>query len=175
MNFKNTYQEYGIITKCLHLLVAILVIGMLTVGFLLSTIGSPIVYNLHKLTGLFVLLLSIVMMIWVILNQKPAYPITMPHWQRILAKSVQHTMLLLIFLMPLSGWIFTTAAGKAPRIFNITLALPGIPQNHSIVAFFLQCHIIIAFLLITFLSIHTIGALKHLLINRDGVFQRMFW
>lgn len=173
MSIKNTYQDYGMVSKLLHLLIAIAVICMLSVGFFMDDIGIKAVYLIHKFTGLCILTLAILMIFWKSINPKPAYPITMPRWQQILAKSVQHSLLLLIILMPLSGWIFSTAAGKPPVFFGTQLPMPFIPLSHNIKEFFAETHKIIAWIIIGFVSIHVLGAMKHWFIDKDGIVQRM--
>lgn len=173
MSIKNTYQDYGVISKILHLLIAISVVGMLACGFFMDDIGLKQVFLIHKFTGLVVLTLAILMIIWEMFNQKPAYPVTMPKWQQILAKAVQHSLLLLVVLMPLSGWIMATAAGKPPEFFGTQLPMPFIPLNHGVKEFFEEIHKILAWVILAFLSLHVLGAIKHWLIDKDGVVQRM--
>jgi len=176
MSLKNTYQDYGAISKLLHLLVALSVIGMLVIGFFMDDIKFivPNVGAIHKVTGLIVLSLAGLMILWETFNQKPAYPITMPRWQQILAKTIQHSLLLLIILMPLSGWIMATAAGKPPAILGFALPMPFIPQSHGLKEFFGQTHSVLAWIILAFVSIHALGAIKHWIIDKDGIMQRMW-
>ena len=174
MSLRNTYQSYGLISKLLHAIIALLVICMLSVSFFMSDIGISNIYTIHKLTGLSILSFAIIMLVWELFNPKPAYPITMARWEQILAKSVHHCLLLLIILMPMSGWIFSTAAGKPPMLINITLPFPGIAHSQTVIHLFKDAHKVIAWIIIGLLSLHILVALKHWLLNKDGIMQRMW-
>ena len=174
MTLRNTYQSYGLISKSLHAIIAVLIIGMLSISFFMSDIGIHSIYTLHKLTGLLILSLGTLMIIWELVNQKPAYPVTMARWEQILATSVHHLLLLLIIIMPLSGWIFSTAGGKPPTLLGIPLAMPGISLSITVKSFFKDTHKIMAWIILALVSFHVLAALKHWLFNKDGIIQRMW-
>lgn len=173
MSFFNTKQTYGSITRSLHWLLAILIIVMLTVGLLLDTFHSPLMTQLHKLTGLVVLALAFLMIIWGMVTVKPDYPNSMPRWQIIIAKSVEHSMLLCALLMPISGWIFSTAAGKPPHLGSLFFSMPYIGMNPALIAFFKPLHTYVAYLLIGLVSIHALASLCHHFILKDSVLKKM--
>jgi cytochrome b561 len=173
MSLMNTQDSFGSVTRTLHWLLAVLVIGMLTIGLLLDDIGSPLVYQLHKLTGLVVLTVAIISIIWNMCNIRPGYPASVPRWQQIIAKSVQHLMLLGALIMPLSGWAFATAAGKPPAIGSLTLAMPFIGPNPTIIHWGVTIHGFVANILIGLIAIHTLAALTHHFVLKDNIFKRM--
>jgi cytochrome b561 len=172
---KNTEKNYGLITRILHALMAIFVIGMLTIGLLLSKFKDAELYNLHKLTGLFVLVLSMSFILWIFANKKVAYPTNMQKWECILAKSIQHMLLLFVVFMALSGWIFSSAAQKAPQLFNMYLGIPYMSHNPHLIIIFKKIHKLLVWGIIGLLSIHSLAAIKHLVIDKDSIFERMFW
>lgn len=173
MSLMNTATSYGSLTRLLHWLLAALLIGMLTIGLLLDNIGSPLVYQLHKLTGLLVLTVALANIIWNLFNVRPGYPVTVSRVQQIVAKSVQHLMLLGAVLMPLSGWIFSTAAGKPPQIGGLILAMPGISQNPELLSFFRPMHTYVAYTLIALISMHVLAAFAHHFILKDDILKKM--
>lgn len=173
MSLMNTQDNYGSITRTLHWLLAILIIGMLTVGLLLDDIGSPLVYQIHKFTGLVVLSLAIVSILWNMCNIRPGYPSSVPRWQQIIAKSVQHLMLLGALIMPLSGWIFSTAAGKPPALGSLALPMPFISQNPALIHWGVEIHGYVGYALIALISIHTLAALTHQFVLKDNILRRM--
>lgn len=175
MQFKNTYQNFGIVAKLLHGLIAITAIAMLSVGFFMSDFNNGTIYVIHKFTGLLLLCLVLLLVIWKSFNPKPAYPVTLSRLEQILAIAVQHSLLLLMVLMPMAGWLFTTAAGKPPQIGHWALPLPGVPLSPLLVRIGKTIHYYCAWLLIVFISIHSLAAFKHWFFNKDGIMQRMWW
>ncbi len=99
---KNTPKQYGSITKIFHWTIALLIIGMLCLGFFMS---GPIV-NVHKLVGLLILVLVAARLIWKLFNPQPTLPETVSHLEKIAARSVQGLLYLCMFGMPLSGWVW---------------------------------------------------------------------
>ena len=77
--------------------------------------------------------------------------------------------------MPLSGWIMSVAADRTPVYFGMFKApLPWIGVNKDLSKFMNHTHEIISWVLIAFISLHILGALKHYFIDKDKVLQRMW-
>jgi cytochrome b561 len=178
MELKNDNQHYGIVEKILHWLMALPTILMLSVSFFFDDFSKTTKHTMvgaHKLIGISIFLLAIIFLIWKKINIKPAFPQNMPRWQIFLARFVHHLLMLAIIIMPLAGWIMTTAAGKPPKIASVALNFPGIPLDEALSGFCWNIHATVAWLLIGLISLHVLGALKHALINKDGVLRRMWF
>src|SRR3990167_4733132 len=70
----NTTDTYGSVSKFLHWIIALLVICMLAFGFFMDDIPKEykgLVYNIHKLTGLAILLLMLLRVLWGLMNARP--------------------------------------------------------------------------------------------------------
>ena len=172
-------EHYAIGSKILHWLIAVLVILMLSGGFFMEDLDpslKPLVYMLHKSIGLSILGLMFIRLGWIIHHGKPQLPRSVSRIERILSHAVQHSFYLLLFLMPLSGWILSTAAGRSPVYFGLMMIpFPGIPLNDSLAELMKECHEVIAYILIGLIVLHISGALKHHWIDKDGFLRRMFW
>jgi cytochrome b561 len=113
--------------------------------------------------------------IWLMISGRPALPASTPYWEKALARIVQYGFYLLLIAMPLSGWIMSTAADKAPHFFGLfVLPFPGIVPNQALAETLAKVHEILAYILITFILLHVAGALKHYFIDRDGVLGTMW-
>jgi len=163
--------------KYLHWLVALLVFGMLFVGFLLGYLPSaikPTAYMLHKSVGLTLLGLMLLRLIWVVCLKKPALPEAMPRWEYLLARFVQHSLYLFLFAMPLSGWLMATASNKIPVYFGwLRVPFPGILPDKALAHWMSEAHYFIAYILLGLIALHTVGALKHRFIDKDDVLNSM--
>lgn len=177
MSCKNSSNQYGSISKFFHWTIAILVIVMLCFGFFLGDLPKAMkgtAYMLHKSTGLLILALMILRILWTLINPKPQLPDTIPSYQRFLSHSVHYLLYVLVLIMPISGWILTMAANKVPSFYGLfQVPLPLIPHSKALAMNASQAHTIIAWLIIGFLSLHILAALKHLFINKDEIFSRM--
>lgn len=179
MSICNTTVKYGKVTKSFHFITAILIIGMLIVGSLMGDIGDKgvkgQVYMIHKLTGLLILAVGVLFVLWSTCNKKPVYPLGMKCWEKALAKIVQLSLYALIIAMPLSGWVLSSAAGHNPNFFGLfEIPMPLIPHSKMLSQTAGDLHYYFAWSLFWLITLHVLGALKHHFIDRNNVMKRMF-
>lgn len=175
MSLKNTTSTYGSVTKFLHWLIFLLVFVMIIGGFCLGYVPKEykgVVYNLHKLTGLTILLLMLIRLGWKMLNVKPMLPADTTVWQRRAERAVHDLLYLLIIVMPLAGWIGSSSAGKAPHIGDISFGLP-IPENEALIGTMFSIHGWVAYGIIALVTVHVVAALYHHYVKKDNVLRRM--
>ena len=125
----------------------------------------------HSFNGLFILTLAVVRLWWRIKNPPPPYPDSMPDWQKKTAKAVTHLFYFLFFYMPIVGIAhaitYQDTLVEPLQLFNLTVAPGDITQVFHVM------HNLGRLLFSALVIIHIGAALKHLVIDRDGVFQRM--
>lgn len=164
---------------------AILIISLLGFGkFTASLDETSATYvsfiQLHKSFGITVLLLAVLRIVWRMAHTPPATPVDGPVWQR-LAASVTHGLLyLLMFALPITGWVMVSAS---PLNIDTVLfgvipwphlpVLPTLDSRESVAHLFHTLHEQSGHILIAMLLLHIGAALKHHLIDRDGVLLRM--
>lgn len=168
--------RYSTGSKILHWLIAIIVIVMLTAGFFLGDLPKqyrPTAFFFHKSFGLTVLFLMVIRLLWIAFTGKPNLPITVSFWQKALARSVQFSLYLFLFAMPLSGWIMAVSANKPPPFFGLFHANLPIAPNKNLAHFMNDLHTVFAWTLIVLILLHIAGGLKHYFIDKDRVLQSM--
>lgn len=172
---KNTSSAYGSVAKFLHWLIAVLLIGMLTFGYFLDDIPKDykgMVYNIHKLTGLTILTLMVIRVLWALINPRPKLPRNTPLWQRIAARATHDSLYFFAILMPLAGWIGSSAAEKYPHLGSFQFKLP-VPHEKSMIELSFNVHETVAIILIAFISLHVLAAFYHHYVKKDDVMRRM--
>lgn len=172
-----TTQHYRAGAKWLHWLIALAVFGMLGVGLYMTGMRiSPQkiqLYMTHKSVGLTVLALMIVRVAYRLKNPAPALPVDIPRWQKA-ASNVSHSLLyLLLFAMPISGWLMNGASGFPMKYFGLVRVPDLVARNQENLALFKAMHFYIAWTLIALITVHVLAALKHHFIDRDSVLRRM--
>ena len=129
-------------------------------------------YSYHKWIGITVLLLFVPRILWRITHRPPA-PLAMPAWQHRIAESTYHLLYLLMFLVPLSGWLMSSAKGFQVVYFGV-LPLPDLVGKSEDLGDLLKgVHEALNFGLLALVGLHVAGALKHVIIDRDGTLRRM--
>ena len=172
---KNTATKYGAVSKSFHWLMSMIIISLIIVGFIMTSMDKSALkfslYDTHKLTGLFLLLLVLPRLIWRLANITPSLAF-LPKWERVLDRLGQYMLYLLMLAMPISGWCMSTAAGYIPSIGGFEIAAP-ISQSESLASIFKEIHFISAWILVAILVLHLVGALKAHLIDKNYILKRM--
>lgn len=169
--------RYTATAIALHWLAALLILGNVAFGLYMVDLQlSPAklrYYSWHKWVGVTVFLLSAARLLWRLSHRAPPLPGTMPAWQRA-AANVSHALLyVLFFAAPLSGWLFSSAAGF-PTVYLGLVQLPDLVEKNRELAEVLKVvHRVATWSLGALAVIHAAAALKHHLLDRDDVLARM--
>jgi cytochrome b561 len=169
--------QYTPIAIALHWLAAALILGNLAFGYYVVDLPlSPAklkYISWHKWAGVTIFLLSAIRLLWKLGHRAPPLPSTMPDWQRRAARASHHLLYLLFFAVPLTGWLFSSAAGF-PVVYLGVLPLPDLVGKDKELAEVLQtAHHGANYLLASLLVLHMAAALKHHVVDRDDVLARM--
>lgn len=161
------------LARLLHWLMALLILAMLFIG--VSMVGDlstrhPLLVELHKATGLALLVLVVLRIALRLSLAHPPLPRTLPPLQRLAAGASHALLYLLMLAMPLLGWAMLSAGGY-PR----PLQLPAIaPHDLQLYAILRQAHGWAGYVLFATVLLHLAAALMHALVHRDGVLRSMW-
>lgn len=171
-------QRYTKTAMLLHWLIALLIISAFALG--LTMVDIPGItptklkyFSWHKWIGCTVFGLACLRLLWRLFNPAPAYPASMSKWQKQAANAVHVLLYVLIFGVPLSGYFYSLAAG-IPVVYLGLFHMPVfIDPNPELKPILKSVHYVLNMILLGGFSLHVLGALKHLIIDRDGTFKRM--
>lgn len=160
----------------LHWLVAVLIFSALILGWTMTSMDiSPQrlkAYNYHKWIGVTVLWLGLLRLLWKLTHKAPPLP-PMPRWQQLAAHAGHGLLYLLMLGIPVTGWIYSNAAGY-PIVYLGRIPLPTlVGRNRALAAQWVQVHHVLAFALAVVIAGHVLAALHHQFIVRDGTLRRM--
>ncbi|SRR5579883_40557 len=177
MPLRNTDTRWGGVAQTFHWLIAILILAQGAIGLTMVDLGmTPTkvkVFALHKSIGLTVLALALLRLAWRLTQRVPRDP-PMPRWQHIAAR-VSHVLLyVLILALPLSGWLFNSAANFPLEWFGV-VHVPSLTQglDPTLKTWSLRAHVVLFWILIGALTVHVAAALWHHFVRRDDVLLRM--
>ncbi|MBS0353348.1 MAG: cytochrome b [Proteobacteria bacterium] len=159
-----------------HWLIAILILAAFPLGLYMHELTlSPTklkLYSYHKWIGMTVLLLFVPRILWRLTHRPPA-PLPMPAWQHKIAEGTHHLLYLLMFLVPLSGWLMSSAKGFQVVYFGV-LPIPDlIGKDKGLGELLEEMHEVLSWSLISLVGLHLAGALKHHIIDKDSTLRRM--
>lgn len=177
MGWRNTPETFGTLTKTLHWVMALLVIGLLGVGLWMGGLeNNPTkfrIYALHKSFGICVLALVFTRMLWHVYSRKPGFVEGMKPWEKLAAHAAHIFLYIAMIGMPLTGWLMSSAKGYTVTVF-FTFDLPHLMgENEKLAGIFAQTHTYLGYTLIAAVAVHIGAALKHHVINKDATLKRM--
>ena len=170
-------DRYSPVAIAFHWLLAIAIIGSFCVGLYMADLPmSPArlkLFNWHKWAGITILALSALRLLWRLTHRPPA-DVPMPPWQR-RAAHVTHIVLYgLFFLVPLSGWAYTSSTGFPVVVFGLIPLPDFVPVDKALAEILKSRHHMLAFALAFVVLLHIAAALKHHFLDRDGLLLRMW-
>lgn len=169
-------EHYTRTAVALHWTIAGLIICAFALGWVMTDMRiSPLklkMFNWHKWVGITVLTLAAVRLIWRLTHRAPPM-VPMAAWQRLAANALHGALYVLMFLQPISGWVYSNAAGF-PVVYLGLVPLPNlVAKDKALADVMMERHETIGWLLFIALLLHALAALKHHFIDRDTTLRRM--
>lgn len=158
---------------------AILIIGQLTLGIYMTDMPKGGLrkefYGLHKGIGILILFLLIARVLWYLKNIQPSLPFNIPLWEQRVSHFFHGLLYVLMFLLPLTGWLMSSAGGYPVSFFGL-FTLPNlISQNKTLGNFFGDAHTYLGYIFIAVIVLHVLAALHHHFIKKNNVLRKMLF
>ena len=169
--------------RLLHWLIAVSLLPLFALGLWMTARASAnlwddqtnLLYGLHKAFGFAVLLMMMARLVLKACLAAPPYPANMSSRLALVAKLMHGLLYILLVAVPLLGWAGVTAYPALITVSGQHLpAMPLIVQNEALAKKLFAAHGTLALVLGALIIVHVCAALKHLFINRDEIFARMW-
>ncbi|HEY7787091.1 MAG TPA: cytochrome b [Casimicrobiaceae bacterium] len=169
-------ERYNHGAIALHWITAALIVANLLLG--LSMVALPISprklqwYLVHKSIGVTIFLLTSLRLAWRAVHPHPQ-PVPMPAWQRRSAVAAHALLYLLLLVIPISGWLYSSATGVQVVYLGV-IPLPNlVAKDKALGDALLIVHITLNSALFAVVCIHVAAAIRHHFVDRDAVLARM--
>ena len=130
-------------------------------------------FSWHKWIGVTVFMLALARVAWRLAHPAPAWETQFPLWQQRAATAMHVVLYLLIVVIPLTGWLYSSATG-VPTVYLGVMRLPDlIAKDKALAELLKSVHVTLNYTLLVLVAMHAAAALQHHFIARDGVLQRM--
>ena len=182
-------RRYTSLAITFHWLVAVGIILNLALTWIWPVVADeqvrPLI-NLHKSVGITVLGLAVMRLLWRFAHRPPPLPTGYKAWEVRLSHWTHIALYVLIFAMPLTGWIMDSAWKGAAENPMYLFGLFEWPRIGFIMALdpatklavhdgFGEAHDIIGKLVYVLAGLHILGALKHQFLDGQRELQRMWY
>lgn len=174
---KNTEDNYGLIAKILHWVIALSIISLITVGFIMHDMEpSPEkyeLYGLHKASGVLVLILVTLRILWRFSNKVVQPPADLPNILKLAARSGHFLLYVFMLLMPISGIVMSHFGGHDISVFGLFIIPSAVDKIPQISGLAHEVHVLGIWAFIAIIVIHVGAAFYHHFIRHDNVLMRM--
>lgn len=177
-------QRYPFGWRVLHWLMAALVLTTIPIGLTMAAraeenifdVVTNTFYAMHKAIGFTILILIFVRIVVRARSGAPPYPAVMSRALVLAAKSLHYLLYVFLVVTPLLGWAGVTAYPALGIAGGLSLPpFPFVPQDQALAERIFEIHGMFAIALGILVLGHIGAALRHLVIERDGIFQRMWF
>jgi cytochrome b561 len=168
--------HYNRVARILHWTIGTLIIANILLGIFHDPLGEMFAaMPLHKSIGFTVLGLSLFRLAWRITHPAPPLPAAMPGWEKAAALSLHWIFYALMIILPMTGWIFSSAA-KYPLSFFGLFDIPklDVQPKTPLQQGAHNAHVVLGYLWAVLLVGHIGAALRHHFLLKDGVLGRMW-
>ena len=177
MSLKNPSDRWGGVSQLLHwttvvLILAIAYIG-LTMGDLPNGPDKIRTYALHKSIGLTILALVALRVLWRLYAGAPRPVPGSPRWQERIASLTHVGIYVLLFAMPISGWVLNSSAGYPLQWFGLFNLPDIVGESHELHEAAETAHELMFWLLALMVAAHAGAAFYHHLFQQDATLARM--
>jgi cytochrome b561 len=178
MLLQPTKEKYPAAIRILHWLMALMIIGLLTAGLVMTDMqrddpNRSLVYGLHKSFGLTVLMLAILRFALKVKLGAPPLPGVIPARERLLASLGHWALYGFMFAMPVSGYLMSASMGLPVKWFGAALPkLVSVDRVRGRLAG--DFHAWAAYALIGLLALHVGAVLLHYFKERVNLLKRMW-
>jgi cytochrome b561 len=163
--------------KTLHWLILALLIAQFIFAWTMPHIGrnTPVttLISLHFTVGVCILAVAVVRLAWRLTHGEPKPEDSVPPWQVQSARVIHWLLYVLLFVVPILGWI--NASWRNMPIVMVGHPLPQLVATRAPGwSWTGDVHTILAtYVMLALVGLHVAAALYHYFIRRDRVLQRM--
>ena len=169
--------RYSAVAQGFHWLIAALIVVQFTLGWTAGNlpIGARKLARLdwHKSFGMTILMLAVLRLLWRLFHRPPELPAGMTAIERQLARATHVLFYVLLFVMPLTGWVMSSAKNFSVSWFHQFTWPNLIGPNERAFDLLRTTHDTLSWLLFALASLHILAALKHHFWHKDDVLKRM--
>jgi len=169
--------RYSAVAQAFHWIIAALIVTQ----FVLANLALDLPLGVHKLAlfarhksvGMTILMLAVLRLAWRLKNPAPPLPPGMSPLERLLARATHTAFYVLLFAMPVTGLLMSSAKNYSVSWFGLFTWPNLIGQNEAAFEALRTTHDWLSYVLFAIAVLHILAALKHHFWNKDDVLLRM--
>ena len=179
MALSNSSARWGAVSQAFHWVI----VWALLAQFVLASVAEELPIGLdklatlarHKSIGITLLLLAVLRLAWrwSQRSHSPALPADLKRYERLLAQLIHPGLYGLLFALPLSGWLMSSAKHYTVSWFGWVTLPDLVAPNETLFEVLKGTHELLANALLVLAALHVAAALLHHFMRKDTVLTRM--
>ena len=174
MILRNSLTEYGFISKVFHWLSAAVLIIQIPLGFFLVDMDFSekrlTIESIHVVLGLSLFYLTLLRLIYKLLNPTPSLGNNIFPGQRLIAKLNHILLYVSIIIITTSGVLKKLFSGEMLDLFLFDIE---IKDNFELAELFYDIHIVSNYTLIALISLHIFAVIVHKFIFKENLLKKI--
>lgn len=177
---ENTEDRYGAIALLFHWFMALLVIGLAALGLYMVTLPDVgfntkkvLLVLVHKELGLLALVLLATRLSWRVTHILPRLVENLPDWNKLAARFVHLCFYGLLFALPMTGYLMSSAAGIPVSFFGFFMLPDFVHRDDDLFQRYSAIHQCLGYALVLFILVHAGAALRHHFIFKNETLRKM--
>ncbi len=168
-------DKYPLTIRWLHRIIALLMIGMIALGWTLSEMdyeapSYAMLRQLHRTVGLALFPLGVAHFMAYAFMPRPALSVKLTSWEKGLAKLAHMFLLYVVVAIPVAGYLMS--GDKLVILGDITV--PALFElTKSLRKTLFEVHETLAWMAAAIIGLHVAAALKHHFIDKDDTLKKM--
>ena len=174
-------MKYSIGMRTIHWLMAVIIISVLAMGLYMTSLSDDHpskwdYYALHKSFGVLALGLIFIRIILRLVSEVPDTEAGIGKLYDLMSKVVIFILYVLMFCVPASGYMMSMIGGHGVLFFGVPV--PNILPEFIMTKGYLggiayNVHIYGAYVFIAAISLHLLGTIKHVFIDKINILKRI--
>ena len=169
--------KYPLLMRILHWVIGLCILGLIVAGWYMTGLDKedplrPVFYGLHKSFGVLVLVLVAVRIVVRLRAFVPPQPDAFSAFVKRAAHWGHMALYLFMVVVPFSGYGMSVMGGYGAALFGIPLP-DLLPENKALAGLAHEVHEVSPYILLALVVGHVLMVIKHYVIDRVNVLQRM--
>ncbi|MFZ5467758.1 MAG: cytochrome b [Pseudomonadota bacterium] len=175
---RSTRQRFGSVAILFHWGIALGVVALYALGLYMDELEYQDPWfnsamELHKGLGMLLFAAILARWLWRLVDVQPVPLETCSAFEQWSARVMKAVLYLLLVLVPLSGYLISSAEGQPIDVFGwfqVPALISGLPEQEDVAG---EVHEFLSNLLIALAAVHALAAIKHHVFDHDDTLRRM--
>jgi len=174
----STPDRYGLVARLLHWGMALLLVALFVLGWWATELSyyDPlyrIIPDLHRSLGIVAAVLIVLRLLWWLVDRRPDPAPGASRWMVLAARAGHGLLYLCMILLPISGYLMSTADGRPVSVFGLFEVPALLPASSGREEWTGMLHYYLGYGGAWLVLLHVAAALKHQFIDRDDTLRKM--